>query len=83
MSLCLPWQEAHKEFRTQFAATWGLDLFTLASCHGKMEDAIRHISTLATFAHHHSAASAHGCPRTWAEMLEYKFTLEAPMRALE
>eukprot|EP00959_Pyramimonas_sp_CCMP1952_P385243 8073805-Pyramimonas_sp.AAC.1 len=80
MVLCLPWQEAHKEFQTQFAATWGLNLGALASLRGKMEDAIRHISTLATFAHHHIAASVHGCPKTWADMLEYEFTLEAPMR---
>eukprot|EP00959_Pyramimonas_sp_CCMP1952_P144688 3028543-Pyramimonas_sp.AAC.1 len=48
-----------------------------------MEDAFRHISTLATFAHHHLAASVHACPKTWAKMLEHDFTLEAPMRVLE
>eukprot|EP00959_Pyramimonas_sp_CCMP1952_P249453 5214415-Pyramimonas_sp.AAC.1 len=48
-----------------------------------MENAIRHVSTLATFAHHRIAASVYGCPKTWAEMLEFEFTLEAPMRVLE
>eukprot|EP00959_Pyramimonas_sp_CCMP1952_P053062 1110013-Pyramimonas_sp.AAC.1 len=48
-----------------------------------MEEAIRDISTLATFAHHHLAASAHACPKTWSGMLEHDFTLEAPMRVLE
>eukprot|EP00959_Pyramimonas_sp_CCMP1952_P183011 3826982-Pyramimonas_sp.AAC.1 len=48
-----------------------------------MEDAIRHISTLATFAHHHTVATIHGCPKTWSGMPEHKFTLEAPMRVLE
>eukprot|EP00959_Pyramimonas_sp_CCMP1952_P275754 5764003-Pyramimonas_sp.AAC.1 len=83
MGLCLPWQEAHEEFRAQFAAAWGFSLGALASLHGKMEGAIRHISTLATFAHHRKAASDHGCPKTWAEMLRYGFTLEASARALE
>eukprot|EP00959_Pyramimonas_sp_CCMP1952_P169953 3550611-Pyramimonas_sp.AAC.1 len=31
MGLCLPWQEAHKEFRNQFAATWGFNLANFAS----------------------------------------------------
>eukprot|EP00959_Pyramimonas_sp_CCMP1952_P391245 8199063-Pyramimonas_sp.AAC.1 len=48
-----------------------------------MEDAIRHISALATFAHHHTVATNHGYPKTWSGMLDHKFTLEAPMRVLE
>eukprot|EP00959_Pyramimonas_sp_CCMP1952_P050216 1049454-Pyramimonas_sp.AAC.1 len=48
-----------------------------------MEEVIRHISTLATFAHHHLTASARDCPQTWSGMLGHDFALEAPMRALE
>eukprot|EP00959_Pyramimonas_sp_CCMP1952_P240114 5017781-Pyramimonas_sp.AAC.1 len=36
MGLCLPWQEAHKEFRAQFAETWGFQLADFASLHTKL-----------------------------------------------
>eukprot|EP00959_Pyramimonas_sp_CCMP1952_P303073 6341639-Pyramimonas_sp.AAC.1 len=83
MGLCLPWREAHKKFRSQFAATWGFKLADFASLHAKMEHVIRHISTLATFAHHHHIAEGHNCPRTWAGMQKHDFALEAPVRVLE
>eukprot|EP00959_Pyramimonas_sp_CCMP1952_P272083 5688911-Pyramimonas_sp.AAC.1 len=83
MGLCLPWQEAHKEFRTQFAGTWGFQLSDFTSLHTKLEQVIHHISTLATCAHHHEIAAEHKCPRTWAGMQEHDFTLEAPLRVLE
>eukprot|EP00959_Pyramimonas_sp_CCMP1952_P332439 6961429-Pyramimonas_sp.AAC.1 len=78
MGLCFPWQQVHKEYRAQFAEAWGFDLCSLASLHGKMEDTIEHISTLATYAHHHQVAINQGCPTTWGAMQDYKFTLEAP-----
>eukprot|EP00959_Pyramimonas_sp_CCMP1952_P247956 5183386-Pyramimonas_sp.AAC.1 len=83
MGLCLPWQEAHEEFRTQFAETWGFQLADLASPRAKLEQVIHHISTLATYAHHHDIAAEHECPRAWAGMQKRDFTLEAPLRALE
>eukprot|EP00959_Pyramimonas_sp_CCMP1952_P444822 9313900-Pyramimonas_sp.AAC.1 len=83
MGLGLPWQEAQKEFRTQFAETWGCQLADFASLHTKLGHVIHHISTLATYAHHHEIAAEHNCPRTWSGTQEHDFTLEAPLRVLE
>eukprot|EP00959_Pyramimonas_sp_CCMP1952_P388124 8133200-Pyramimonas_sp.AAC.1 len=63
MGLCLPWQEAHKEFRTQFAETWGFKLTDLATLHTRLAEVIHHTSTLATYAHHHEVAGKHNCPK--------------------
>eukprot|EP00959_Pyramimonas_sp_CCMP1952_P345408 7233272-Pyramimonas_sp.AAC.1 len=80
MGLCLPWQEAHKEFRTQFATTWVYQLADLGDLHTKLAKVIRHTSTLATYAHHHEIADKHGCPKTWAGMETHDFVSEAPLR---
>eukprot|EP00959_Pyramimonas_sp_CCMP1952_P469931 9495813-Pyramimonas_sp.AAC.1 len=81
MGLCLPWQEAHKEFRTQLqrrgVANWQtLPLSTPSS--PKL-----YITKLPTFAHRHEVADKHGCPKTRAGMQTHNFTLEAPLRVLE
>eukprot|EP00959_Pyramimonas_sp_CCMP1952_P116105 2427340-Pyramimonas_sp.AAC.1 len=83
MGLCLPWQEAHKEFRSQFAETWGFQLADLASLHTKLAEVRHDTSTLATYAHHHELAAKRECPKTWAGMQTHDFTLEAPLRVLE
>eukprot|EP00959_Pyramimonas_sp_CCMP1952_P127565 2668201-Pyramimonas_sp.AAC.1 len=83
MGLCLPWQEVHKDFRTQFAETWGFQLTDLATLHTKLAEVIHHASTLATYAHHHEVAGKHNCPKTWAGMQTHNFTQEAPLRVLE
>eukprot|EP00959_Pyramimonas_sp_CCMP1952_P246254 5146971-Pyramimonas_sp.AAC.1 len=81
--LCLPWQEAHRDFRTQFATTWGYQLADLETLHAKLANVIRHAGALATFAHHHEIAEKHSCPRTRAEMEAREFTSETPLRVLE
>eukprot|EP00959_Pyramimonas_sp_CCMP1952_P435817 9126091-Pyramimonas_sp.AAC.1 len=63
MGLRLPRQEAHRDFRAQFAATWGYQLADLENLHAKLAKVIRHAGALATFAHHHEIAEKHGCPR--------------------
>eukprot|EP00959_Pyramimonas_sp_CCMP1952_P190133 3977509-Pyramimonas_sp.AAC.2 len=67
MGICVPWQNVHLECRTAFANAWGLTLNALTTLRGKFEDAIKHISRLATCARHHAVAREHQCPRTWAE----------------
>eukprot|EP00959_Pyramimonas_sp_CCMP1952_P074357 1553776-Pyramimonas_sp.AAC.1 len=83
MGICAPWQNVHLEYRTAFANALGLTPSALTTLHGEFEDAIKHISRLATHAHHHTVARKHQCPRTWAEMQGSKSSLEAPMRVLE
>eukprot|EP00959_Pyramimonas_sp_CCMP1952_P179457 3751935-Pyramimonas_sp.AAC.1 len=63
MGLCLPWQEAHKKFRSQFAETWGFQLADLASLRTKLAEVIHHTSILATYAHRHEVAAKHDCPK--------------------
>eukprot|EP00959_Pyramimonas_sp_CCMP1952_P158699 3319393-Pyramimonas_sp.AAC.1 len=64
MGICFPRQNVHLEHRNTFASAWGFQLSDLTPLHGKFEDAIKHISTLATYAHHHKVAAEHGCPKT-------------------
>eukprot|EP00959_Pyramimonas_sp_CCMP1952_P160609 3358737-Pyramimonas_sp.AAC.1 len=80
MGLCLPWQEAHREFRTLFAATRGCQLADLENPHAKLAKVIRHTGTLVTFARHREIADKHGCPKTWAGMESHDFTSETPLR---
>eukprot|EP00959_Pyramimonas_sp_CCMP1952_P143212 2998343-Pyramimonas_sp.AAC.1 len=60
MGIYFPWQNVHQECRTRSASAWGFQLSDLSSLHGKIEDTIKHISTLATHAHHHKVAAEHG-----------------------
>eukprot|EP00959_Pyramimonas_sp_CCMP1952_P099964 2089990-Pyramimonas_sp.AAC.1 len=83
MGPCLPWQEAHKGFRAQYAETWGYRSADLEALRTKLAEVIHHTSTLATFAHHHEVAGKYGCPKTWAGIQAHNFTLEAPLRVLE
>eukprot|EP00959_Pyramimonas_sp_CCMP1952_P370791 7765633-Pyramimonas_sp.AAC.1 len=83
LGLCVPWQDAHLEFRQRFAAAWGLKLDDFVDRHGEIEDAFLQVSGLVMNVHHHDAAKKAGCPQTWRDMERADFKLKAPMLVLE
>eukprot|EP00959_Pyramimonas_sp_CCMP1952_P360847 7557619-Pyramimonas_sp.AAC.1 len=44
LGICVPWQDAHLEFRQKLAETRGVSLDDLSALHGGIENAFLHVS---------------------------------------
>ena len=83
LGIACPSRPLERKAQAKLGLVFGLKDKHFRELHGALQCLIQAVSDVTCTAHHHEVARAASCPKTWAELEDSKFPLQATLLTLE